>query len=158
MITNFFNIRTKEKDIYNFKTAIYPYFKFHKKIFPVIFALSLDPVYVYNLPYFQSICCHSNHNFQHRKKKTSIISRRPSTYISSFIKKIQYFLRYHWIQFTCKICLIFSLFVAIATRIFNIGSKEKDVHNLQTTIYQYCKFHTNMFSTFCVIAGSSFED
>jgi uncharacterized UPF0160 family protein len=31
--------------------------------------------------------------------------------------------------------LKFRLFVAIATRIFNIGRKEKDVHNLQTAIY-----------------------
>jgi hypothetical protein len=30
---------------------------------------------------------------------------------------------------------MFSLFVAIATRIFNIGRKEKDVHNLHTAIY-----------------------
>jgi hypothetical protein len=58
----------------------------------------------------------------------------------------------------CKICHIFSLFVAIATRIFSIAKKEKDVHNLNTAIYPYIKFHKNIFSTFCVIAGSSFED
>jgi hypothetical protein len=58
----------------------------------------------------------------------------------------------------CKICHIFSLFVGIATRIFNIGRKEKDVHNLHTAIYPYIKFHKNIFSTFCVIAGSSFVD
>jgi hypothetical protein len=67
-------------------------------------------------------------------------------------------MRYHWIQFMCKICNIFSLFVAIATRIFNIGRKEKDVHNLHTAIYPYIKFHKNIFSTFQVIAGSSFVD
>jgi hypothetical protein len=33
------------------------------------------------------------------------------------------------------------LFVAIATRIFNKGRKEKDVHNLQTAIYPYFMFH-----------------
>jgi hypothetical protein len=58
----------------------------------------------------------------------------------------------------CKICHIFSLFVAIATRIFNIGRKEKDVHNLHTAIYPYIKFYKNIFGTFCVIAGSSFVD
>jgi hypothetical protein len=58
----------------------------------------------------------------------------------------------------CKICHIFSLFVAIATRIFNIGRTEKDVHNLLTAIYTYIKFHKNILSTFCVIAGSSFVD
>jgi hypothetical protein len=45
--------------------------------------------------------------------------------------------------------LKFRLFVAIATRIFNmIGRKEKDVHNLQTAIYPYFKFHKNIFSNF----------
>jgi hypothetical protein len=44
--------------------------------------------------------------------------------------------------------LKFSIFVAIATRILNIGRKEKDVHNLQTAIYPYFKFHKNIFSTF----------
>jgi hypothetical protein len=67
-------------------------------------------------------------------------------------------LRYHWIQVMCKICHIFSLFVAIATRIFSIRKKEKDVHNLHTAIYLYIKLHKNIFSTFCVIAGSSFVD
>jgi hypothetical protein len=52
----------------------------------------------------------------------------------------------------------FRIFVAIATRMFNIGRKEKDVHNLQTAIYPYFKFHENIFSTFCVIEGSSFVD
>jgi hypothetical protein len=56
-----------------------------------------------------------------------------------------------------KICHIFSLFVAIATGIFNIGRKEKDVHNLNTAIYLYIKFHKNIFSTFQV-KGSSFVD
>jgi hypothetical protein len=58
----------------------------------------------------------------------------------------------------CKFCHIFSLFVAIATRIFNIGRKEKDVHNLHTAIYPCIKFHKNIFITFQVIAGSSFVD
>jgi hypothetical protein len=58
----------------------------------------------------------------------------------------------------CKICHIFILFVAIATRIFNIGRKEKDVHNLHTAIYPYTKFHKKIFSTFQVLAGSSFVD
>jgi hypothetical protein len=57
----------------------------------------------------------------------------------------------------CKICHILSLFVAIATRIFNIGRK-KNVHNFHTAIYPYIKFHKNIFSTFQVIAGSSFVD
>jgi hypothetical protein len=69
-------------------------------------------------------------------------------------------LNYHWIQFMCKIFHIFSLScislcVAIATRIFNIGRKEKDVHNLQTAIYPYLKFHNNISITFCVNTGSS---
>jgi hypothetical protein len=59
----------------------------------------------------------------------------------------------------CKIRHISSQFVAIATRIFNIERKEKkNVHNLHTSIYPYIKFHKNIFSTFCVIAGSSFVD
>jgi hypothetical protein len=55
----------------------------------------------------------------------------------------------------CKLCHSFSLFVAIATRILNIGRKGKEVH---TAIYPEIKFHKNIFSTFCVIAGSSFVD
>jgi hypothetical protein len=101
--TRIFNKGRKEKVVHNLQTAIYPYFKFHKNIFSVPFKLSLDPVYVLILPYFQTICCHSNQNVQHRKKK-------------------------------------------------------KDVHNLHTAIYPYIKFHKNIFSTFCVIAGSSFVD
>jgi hypothetical protein len=58
----------------------------------------------------------------------------------------------------CKICHIFSLCVATATRIFNTGRKEKDEHNLQTAIYPYYKFHKNILSTFQVIAGSSFVE
>jgi hypothetical protein len=50
--------------------------------------------------------------------------------------------------------LKFSLFVAIATRIFNMGRTEKDVHNLQTATNPYFKFHKNIFSTFSVITGS----
>jgi hypothetical protein len=61
-------------------------------------------------------------------------------------------------MFMWKTCHIFSLFVAIATRIFNIGRKEKDEQNLHTAIYPYIKFHIKIFSTFCVIAGSSFVD
>jgi hypothetical protein len=86
-----------------------------------------------------------------RKDKTCIISRLPSSHISSFIKYFQYFWCYHWILFMCKICHIVSLFVAIATRIFNILLGRK-------AIYPYIKFHKNIFSTFCVIAGSSFVD
>jgi hypothetical protein len=51
----FSTLEEKKKDVYNLQTAICRYFKFHK-IFSVPFVLSLDPVYVLNLPYFQFIC------------------------------------------------------------------------------------------------------
>jgi hypothetical protein len=60
-----------------------------------------------------------------KKDNTCIISRLPSTHMSHFIKMFPVLFEYHWIQFMCKIWHIFSLFVAIATRIFNIGRKEK---------------------------------
>jgi hypothetical protein len=44
--------------------------------------------------------------------------------------------------------LKFSLFVAIATIIFNIGRKEHDVHNLKTAIYPYFNIYKNIFITF----------
>jgi hypothetical protein len=52
----------------------------------------------------------------------------------------------------CKICHIFSLFVSIATRTFNIGRKEKDVHYLQTAIHPYIKFHKKIFFVLFVLS------
>jgi hypothetical protein len=58
-----------------------------------------------------------------KKYKICIISRLQSSHMSHFIKIFPVLFEYHWIQFMCKICHIFSLFVAIATRIFNIGRR-----------------------------------
>ena len=51
-------------------------------------------------------------------------------------------------------CNIFSQFVAIATKIRDIGTKLNHVHNLHIAIYPCSVFHCKMFSTSKVMAGS----
>jgi hypothetical protein len=88
----------------------------------------------------------------------SMISRLPATHVSSFIKFLSVLFAL-WRDPAYVLNLpYFSLFIAIATRIFNIGRKEKDVHNFHSAIYPYVKFQKNVFSTFCVIAGSCVVD
>jgi hypothetical protein len=93
-----------------------------------------------------------------RKKSMCIISRLSATHISSFIKIFS-------VPFALSLDPVyvlnlpyFSLFIAIATRIFNIRRKGKNVHNFITAIYPYTKFHKNIFSTLCVIQFCGLTD
>jgi hypothetical protein len=100
---------------------------------------------------FKSICCHINHIFQHRKNRTTYtISRLLSIHISSFIK----YVLYHGMQFCVIqcICRILSLFVVIPIKFFN-KARKKDVHNLQTAICTYFKFHNFLCSQWIQFCG-----
>jgi hypothetical protein len=67
-------IKDSAKSLHNVRTTIYPYFKFYKNIFST-FCVFTGSQFMLHLPYFQSICCHNDQNFQLRKKKTCISSR-----------------------------------------------------------------------------------
>jgi hypothetical protein len=87
-------------------------------------------------------------------KKTCIISRLPSINIWSFIQIFKYILRYHSIQFMCKISHIFQSIRCYSSQRF----QHRNVNNLQIPIHQYIKFHKSFFQNFCVIAGIQFYE
>ena len=59
---------------------------------------------------------------------------------------------YRWIS--TSVSKYIYIFVAIATRILDVGTKWIDVHNLHIAICPCFKFHEKIWRTFKVIAGS----
>ena len=79
----------------------------------------------------------------------------PSIHISSFMKNYsELFKLSQDPEKNTVFSSISSLFVAIATTIFDVGTKWNDVHNVHIAIYPCFKFHEKIWRTFKVIAGS----